>query len=45
MSVDCIVADDNTLLDFLSIKNLNLNLNGVRFDVEIIIKCSFIYSK
>jgi hypothetical protein len=26
MSVDCIVADDNPLLDFLSIKNLNLNL-------------------
>ena len=30
MSVDCIVADDNPLLDFLSIKNLNLNLNFVR---------------
>ena len=27
MSVDCIVADDNPLLDFISIKNLNLNLN------------------
>ena len=27
MSVDCIVADDNPLLDFLSIKNLNLNLS------------------
>jgi hypothetical protein len=26
MSVDCIVADDNPLLDFISIKNLNLNL-------------------
>jgi hypothetical protein len=26
MSVDCIAADDNPLLDFLSIKNLNLNL-------------------
>ena len=25
MSVDCIVADDNPLLDFISIKNLNLN--------------------
>jgi len=24
MSVDCIVADDNPLLDFISIKNLNL---------------------
>ena len=23
-SVDCIVADDNPLLDFISIKNLNL---------------------
>ena len=28
MSVDCIVADDNPLLDFISIKNLNLNLNN-----------------
>jgi hypothetical protein len=27
MSVDCIVADDNPLLDYISIKNLNLNLN------------------
>jgi hypothetical protein len=27
MSVDCVVADDNPLLDFISIKNLNLNLN------------------
>jgi hypothetical protein len=27
MSVDCIVADDNPSLDFISIKNLNLNLN------------------
>jgi hypothetical protein len=26
MSVDCIVADNNPLLDFISIKNLNLNL-------------------
>jgi hypothetical protein len=26
MSVDCIVADDNPLLDFISIKNLNVNL-------------------
>ena len=25
MSVDCIVADDKPLLDFISIKNLNLN--------------------
>ena len=25
MSVDCIVTDDNSLLDFISIKNLNLN--------------------
>ena len=25
MSVDCIVTDDNPLLDFISIKNLNLN--------------------
>jgi hypothetical protein len=24
MSVDCIVADDNALLDYISIKNLNL---------------------
>jgi hypothetical protein len=24
MPVDCIVADDNPLLDFISIKNLNL---------------------
>ena len=28
MSVDSIVADDNPLLDFISIKNLNLNLNN-----------------
>jgi hypothetical protein len=27
MSVDCVVADDNPLLDFISIKNLNLNLD------------------
>jgi hypothetical protein len=25
-SVDCIVADDNPLLDFISIKNLNFQL-------------------
>jgi hypothetical protein len=24
MSVDCVVADDNPFLDFISIKNLNL---------------------
>ena len=29
VSVDCIVADDNPLLDFISIKNLNLNLNYI----------------
>ena len=27
MSVDCIVADDNPLLDFISIKNLNFFFN------------------
>ena len=27
-SVDCIVTDDNPLLDFISIKNLNLNLRS-----------------
>jgi hypothetical protein len=34
MSVDCIVADDNPLLDFISIKNLNLNLNLLVIEIN-----------
>jgi hypothetical protein len=47
MSVDCIVADDNPLLDFISIKNLNLNLNlsghiGSNTRVsQILLSCTF----
>jgi hypothetical protein len=29
MSVDCIVADDNPLLDFISIKNFNFNISDI----------------
>ena len=35
MSVNCIVADDNPLLDFISIKNLNLNLSAIQCQVFI----------
>jgi hypothetical protein len=33
MSVDCIVADDNPLLDFISIKNLNNKVSVSNLEV------------